>query len=266
MIRQHRKAPAAIADTMALAAIVWVAAAVLHEGMGHGLACKAMGGIPTDWSSFHFECDRRSMSAAAGRFVSGAGTLVNIGLATLGWIWWRLGETAGARLAAWILFVINGLTSFGYLIFSAAFGIGDWNGAGVMAGVADPSLARGVLALVGIGGYYAIVRMSARMVSPMLPGPEKAAAARRLNATIWATTGAVSLLAALSAGADWRSTIGASMGVALGGNAGLLSIARFLKPSSASQPEVMDRNWLLRSAALVTVAAFATVMGPSLRL
>ncbi|WP_380785514.1 hypothetical protein [Sphingomonas sp. R86521] len=105
------------------------------------------------------------MSVAAGRFVSGAGTLVNIGLATLGWIWWRLGEAPGARLAGWILVVINGLTSFGYLIFSAAFGIGGWNGASVMAGVVAASLARGVLALVDIGGYYAIVRASARMVS-----------------------------------------------------------------------------------------------------
>lgn len=266
MMQRSTERPAATADVMALTAIVWVAAAILHEGMGHGLACKAMGGVPTAWSTFHFACDRQSMSIAGWRLVSGAGTMVNVGLLALGWVWWRRGSTTGTRLAAWIVFAVNGLTSFGYLIFSAAFGIGDWNGAGVMAGMPDASLARGVLAAVGIAGYYVIVRVSAAMLSRMLDGPDRVTAARRLSITIWATTGAVSLIAALTAGADWRSTLGASIGVALGGNAGLLSVARFLVPSSTSQPPVMEKNWLLRGAAIIVVVAFAAILGPGLRI
>lgn len=266
MKQRHVKRPAAMADIMALTAIVWVTAAMLHEGLGHGVACKAMGGVPTAWSTFHFECGRQAVSVAGWRLVSGAGTMVNIGLMALGWIWWRRSVIAGARLAAWVMFVVNGLTSFGYLIFSAVFGIGDWNATGVMTGVADPALARGVLAVIGVAGYYATIRASAMMLSPVLDGSDVVTTARRLCVTIWATTGAVSLLAALMAGADWRSTLGASMGVALGGNAGLLSIARFMVPSTTSQALVVRHNWLLRGAAVVVVVAFVTILGPGVHL
>ena len=266
MTQQHTDRPAAIADVMALSAIVWVAAATLHEGMGHGLACWAMGGVPTAWSTFHFECGRQAMSIAKWRVVTGAGTMVNIGLMALGWVWWRRADTAGGRLTAWSMFVVNGLTSFGYLIFSAAFGIGDWNAAGVMAGVADASLARVVLAVFGIAGYYTIVRASAKMLSQILNGPSIVVDARRLSVTIWATTGIVSLVAALAAGAGWRSTLGASIGVALGGNAGLLSIARFMVPSATSRMLLMGYNWPLRGAAIIVVAAFTAILGPGVSL
>ena len=262
MIQQPTKRLWATVDIMALTAIVWVAAAMLHEGVGHGLACSALGGVPTTWSTFHFECGRRAISVAGWRFVAGAGTMVNIGLTALGWVWWRRSINGGARLAGWIMFVVNGLTSFGYLIFSAAFGIGDWNGSGVMTGVSDTALARGILAVAGIAGYYAIVRASATMLSRMLDGPDMVAAARRLSVTIWITTGAVSLLAALMAGGDWRSTLAASMGVALGGNAGMLSIARFMAPSTTSRTLVMNKNWFLRGAAIIAVAGFTAILGP----
>lgn len=257
---------AATSDIIALTAIVWVAAAMLHEGMGHGLACKAMGGVPITWSTFHFECERQSMTAAGARIVSGAGTMVNIGLMALGWVWFQRSVAAGAQLAAWIMFVINGLTTFGYLIFSAAFNIGDWNAAGVMAGVADPSLARTVLAVAGVAGYYAVVRVSARMLSSLLSGPDIVPVARWFTLTVWATTGAVSLFAALAAGADWLSTLGASIGVALGGNAGLLSIARFMMPPATSQTLVMAVNWPLRGAAIIIGVAFVAILGPGLKL
>lgn len=257
---------ASTADIAALTAIIWVAAAMLHEGLGHGLACKAMGGVPITWSTFHFECGRQSMDVVAARVVSGAGTMVNVGLMALGWFWWQRSFTAGGRLAAWIMFAINGLTMFGYLVFSAAFNIGDWNAAGVMAGVADTSLARGVLATVGVTGYYAIVRTSARMLSPMLNGPEVVPVARRLCVTVWATTGAVSLIAALAAGAGWRLTLGASIGVALGGNAGLLSIARFVPLSAKPQNFAMGANCLLRGTAIIVVVAFVVILGPGLQL
>lgn len=144
---------APLADVVALAALAWVAAATLHEGMGHGLACSAMGGDPTNWSTFHFGCDSQAMSLWGGRIVAGAGTAVYVILAALGWLVWRGSGSLRGRLAGWIVFALNGLTTFGYLVFSAVFGIGDWNGRGVMAGVTDPVLARVALAVVGIAGY-----------------------------------------------------------------------------------------------------------------
>ncbi len=68
------------------------------------------------------------------------------------------------------------------------------------------------------------------------------------------------------AGLDGRSTMGGTMGVAWSGNAGLLSIARLLAPSSASPTQVTEEKWFLRTAALVTVVVFATIRLPGLRL
>jgi hypothetical protein len=254
-----------VADIAALAAIVWVAAATLHEGLGHGLACQAMGGIPAGWSTFHFDCASQAMAIGGRRIVAGAGTAINLVLMVIAWLWWRRDPRPAAKLAGWTMFVVNGLTSFGYLVFSAAFGIGDWNGAGVMAEVADPAMARGLLAVVGVAGYYAIVRGAARMLAAVVRGPAAVRETRRLTVTIWMTTGIVSLFAALAAGADWRSTLGASIGVALGGNAGLLSIARFVVPSTDASPVIaLPKVW--RGVAIMAVAAFVLVLGPGVRL
>lgn len=255
-----------VADVVALAALAWVAAATLHEGMGHGLACAAMGGDPSNWSTFHFACNQQEMSTWGGRIVAGAGTAVNICLAALGWLGWLWSGSARGRLAGWIVFALNGLTSFGYLVFSAAFGIGDWNGNGVMAGVADPALARGVLAAVGIAGYYAVVRLAAGMLGRMFDGRDIVAQARRLAVIVWMTTGVISLAAALAAGTDWRSTIGASIGVALGGNAGLLSVTRFATPTATAPLTALSPNWSLRVAAILATVAFVAILGPGMEL
>ncbi len=257
---------APLADGVALAALAWVAAATLHEGMGHGLACSAMGGDPTNWSTFHFGCDSQAMSLWGGRIVAGAGTAVNVILAALGWLVWRESGSLRGRLAGWIVFALNGLTTFGYLVFSAVFGIGDWNGRGVMAGVTDPVLARVALAVVGIAGYNAVVRLAAGMLSRMLDGSGVAAKARQCAVIVWMTTGVISLAAALAAGSDWRSTIGASIGVALGGNAGLLSMGRFVKSTAAASATTLSPSWLLRVGAILGTVAFVAILGPGIAL
>jgi len=262
---QRRSATfASVFDIAALSALVWVVAATLHEGLGHGVACRAVGGIPEGWSTFHFQCAQQALPASARRIVAGAGTAVNIALMTFGWIWWRSSRSALGHVAAWIVFVVNGLTSFGYLLFSAAFDIGDWNSAGVLAGVAQVTASRAVLAAVGGLGYYAVIRVAASMLSPSLNGTDFAKDARRLSISVWATTGIVSLLAAMMAGADWRLTLGASLGVALGGNAGLLSVARFVTPSKPPRSWSIAPSYPLRFIAIAAVAAFVTILGPGL--
>lgn len=266
MTRQHSRSGALLADVAALAAIIWVIAATLHEGLGHGVACAATGGDPLVWSTFHFDCARRSMSLAEWRIVSAAGTAVNLGLMALAYLWWRRTNSAGIRLATWIAVVVNGLTSFGYLIFSATFGIGDWNSTGVMIGVANTCPSRVALAAVGVAGYYLVIRSGAAMLSQMPEVAPAPAEARRLASTVWLTTGAVSLLAGLAAGSDWRSTLGASIGVALGGNAGLLSVDRFLKPFNRTGASIPRGGAFLWSVAAASVIAFVGVLGPGLRL
>ena len=252
-----------IPDIAALAALAWVSAAALHEGAGHGLACLAVGGEPLRWSTFHFGCGQADGSVWARRIVAGAGSLVNLILMLLGWACWRRSGAAWTRLAAWIVLVLNGLTAFGYLVFSAAFDIGDWNRAGVLLGVADKRLAGGLLAVVGIAGYAAVVGVAARLLPRTGAVDGTVLTARRVAMLVWATTGLVSLLAALMAEADWRSTAGAALGVALGGNAGLLTIARFSGPTLALP---FARRRSLRLVAVAAVMAFVIILGPGVSL
>src|SRR5438270_241457 len=62
---------------IAIALVAYSVSGVLHEAVGHGGACVALGGKPLVLSSVHFECDEKSMSPLARRCVSAAGTVAN---------------------------------------------------------------------------------------------------------------------------------------------------------------------------------------------
>src|SRR5207237_10048020 len=61
----------------AIALVAYAASNVLHEAVGHGGACLAVGGKPIVLSSLHFECGEEAISALARRGVAAAGTIVN---------------------------------------------------------------------------------------------------------------------------------------------------------------------------------------------
>ncbi len=62
---------------IAIALVAYAASNILHEAVGHGGACIALGGKPLVLSSVHFECGEETMSDVARRVVSAAGTIVN---------------------------------------------------------------------------------------------------------------------------------------------------------------------------------------------
>src|SRR5437879_10756864 len=62
---------AEIWTVVAIAAVAYVCASILHEGIGHGGACVLTGGKPVAISTVHFECDHE------GRLVAAGGTIVN---------------------------------------------------------------------------------------------------------------------------------------------------------------------------------------------
>ena len=60
-----------------IALVAYAASNVVHEGVGHGGACVALGGRPLVLSSVHFECGDEAMGVLARRGVSAAGTIAN---------------------------------------------------------------------------------------------------------------------------------------------------------------------------------------------
>jgi len=53
-----------------IALVAYAASNVVHEGVGHGGACVALGGRPRVLSSVHFECGDEAMGSAARRGVA----------------------------------------------------------------------------------------------------------------------------------------------------------------------------------------------------
>jgi hypothetical protein len=61
-----------------IALVAYAASNVVHEGVGHGGACVALGGRPRVLSSVHFACGDEAMGSPARRGVAAAGTIANV--------------------------------------------------------------------------------------------------------------------------------------------------------------------------------------------
>jgi hypothetical protein len=101
-----------------LAALVACAAPnVLHEAVGHGGACLALGGKPLVLSSVHFECGEQGMSALAIRAVAAAGTIVNFIIGALALVVFKTANPLHKPYAAyflWLFTTLNLLSGVGY--------------------------------------------------------------------------------------------------------------------------------------------------------
>src|SRR5581483_8331690 len=73
----------------AIALVAYCASNVLHEAVGHGGACLALGGKPLVLSSVHFDCGEQALSALSIRGVAAAGTIVNFISGTLAFVVFR---------------------------------------------------------------------------------------------------------------------------------------------------------------------------------
>ncbi len=73
-----------ICTIVAIAAVAYVCASILHEGIGHGGACVLTGGKPVAISTVHFECDHE------GRLVAAGGTIVNFAAGLVCWLGLRI--------------------------------------------------------------------------------------------------------------------------------------------------------------------------------
>src|SRR5436309_91012 len=87
-------------DRMTLVAIAIVAYALanlIHEGLGHGGTCLAVGGRLAVLSAVHAECAAEGRSLLANSLVTAAGTLANLLAGATAWLLLRRQE---ARLTS----------------------------------------------------------------------------------------------------------------------------------------------------------------------
>src|ERR1700752_3821164 len=109
------------ATIISMAIVASGVAALLHEGIGHGVISWLRGGVPTELTSNHLS------SLHEDRWIAAGGTLINLAAGLLALI---LSHAAGSRVHLrfflWLLAAHNLLSGAGYFMFSGVFGFGDW--------------------------------------------------------------------------------------------------------------------------------------------
>lgn len=238
-----------------------------HELGGHALTCIATGHHPTALGAYYVDC-----SADTGwsrRLVAMAGTGMDVVVALIAWVTWRHMRRPVTRLAAWTVMVFKAMTAAGYWCFSGIIGIGDWapgenGGMGVMS---YPWLWRGMLAVVGIGIYIAIVRAAMRSIDAMLGGGEVAQHVRKRTVLLlYIVNGAAAVVVgAFNPQGFWIILVSA-IASSFGGTAGLFNVAfRDVQPGPAKAFHV-KRSYALLAAGVIITLAFAYVLGPTITL
>ncbi|HTX39083.1 MAG TPA: hypothetical protein VME43_28865 [Bryobacteraceae bacterium] len=147
---------------ISMAVVASALAALLHEGVGHGVTAWLRGAIPTELTSNHLSTMRPD------RWVEAGGTLVNLfvgGIALL--ISKASQERANLRYFFWILAALNLLPGAGYFLFSGVFGFGDWYA--VIRGLPHQVALRICMAALGAGLYFLMVRLLAIALRPFVP-------------------------------------------------------------------------------------------------
>jgi hypothetical protein len=257
----------------AIAVVVYALSNVVHEGLGHGGACIAVGGHPRQLTAVFFEGDLEGLPASAGRWEAAGGSLANLVAAAVAWAALRLIPAGRGpwRFFWWLLLAVNLLQAFGYLLFSGVGGLGDW--AVVVGGFQPVVLWRLGLAVAGAVLYFVVApRWIMPWLEPFLPaGPaERVARVRTLSLLPYLVGGATFVLAGVLNPLGWIYVLISAFAASFGG-ASLLAWYPVLwaRRTPVDAPQALlgiarSPAWLV--AAAVALILFVGVLGPGVRL
>ncbi len=254
---------------IAISALAYSLANVVHEGLGHGGACLLFGARPMMFNSIFFNYDEATASDLAQRAISAAGTIANliVGLPLVALLRGRTPLSPRWRYFLWIFSAVNLLTAFGYLLYSGIAGIGDW--ARVIHGVRPAIPLRLALILPGVWLYFVIApRLLMPPLDPFLgrDPEERIARARRLSLLPYVTGGATLILAGLLNPLGMRIVLISAVAASLGGTSLLAwypSRPRAPSPATAAPLEITrGGTWI--AAASIEMAFFVFILGPGI--
>lgn len=141
---------------LAIGVIAYVGETLLHELVGHGGVCLALGGHITKLAPLWMNC------SVASPWMVVAGPAMNLLAAALflGLIWSPQRRGPARRTLLWLSFAFNALVASGYLMVGGVTGFGDWRV--LFDGVHPAGLWRIPAVLVGLGAYFAGLALAAR--------------------------------------------------------------------------------------------------------
>ena len=254
---------------IAIAAIVGSLSNQLHEAVGHGGACLALGRHVREWGAFYLDCDTHDAPLVVGRLVAAAGSTMNLVTAIVAAAMKRATPASmpRARFFWWLLFAVSGFDWAGYYFFSGASGIGDWGQDGVFAGVRGWELWRFLLA--GGGGllYWAWAIVAMRRLATMTGADEAGRKiARKLAWTSYFTIGCIAFAIGLMNPVGLFILLASAIASSFGGPSGLLWGPFYIRAGApAADPLAITRSWGWIVIAVAMVLAEGLVLGPTLR-
>ena len=240
--------------------LAFAATDVAHEALGHGVAVLLSPGV----RAVAISTVALSTSESS-RFVALGGPLLNLVLGIACLALFRRGRGFGpASFFFWLFATTNLLNAFGYGVYSGALDFGDL--AVAIQGMEPHGAWRIGMAVVGIAGYYASVRIAAGSLARRLA--DIGIGGSRLPSLIvpaYLAGGALLLAgAALNPIRNLVLMSGLSSGFLC--MAGLLAVPAMLPKDDLPAPAVLGnaRIWLIAGA--VVAALFVGVLGPGIPL
>lgn len=155
---------ASILTACSVAVVAYAACDVIHEVMGHGVACALTPGVRAlSLSTVALE------TSASSRAVAAAGSIANVVAGALCFALFRMRKGFDAtRYFLWLLGTINLMNGTGYLLFSGILDYGDW--AVVIAGPEPHWIWRAAMIVAGIVAYWGVVWFSAARMAALVRG------------------------------------------------------------------------------------------------
>jgi hypothetical protein len=252
----------------AIALVAYAASNVLHEAVGHGGACLALGGKPLVLSSVHFECGEQGISALALRGVAAGGTIANFIVGALALLVFKRANPLHKPHAAyflWLFTALNLLSGAGYFLFSGVGGIGDW--ADVALGTMPPLVWRPAMSVFGGAIYFLLARQSARWLRSLVGSGELSMSrSKLLTVPAYVAGGLLYCLAGLFNPVGPVLIAISAAASSFGGASGLLWLTQFLPRGehSAAPAAELDRSYVWIVVGCVVSLIFVAILGPSI--
>ena len=252
----------------AIALVAYAASNFLHEAVGHGGACLALGGRALVLSSVHFDCGEQAMSPFAVRGVAAAGTIVNFIAGALAFVVFRRAKPLQKPHLAyflWLFTTLNLLSGAGYFLFSGVAGVGDWTD--VARGAMPSFVWRPGMSIFGGALYFLLARQSAHWLRSLAgSGDLSMTRGRLLTAPAYIVGGFLYCLAGLFNPVGPILIAISAAAASFGGASGLLWLTGFLHRGqrSAVPAAVLDRSYAWIVAGCVVSLIFVAILGPSI--
>jgi len=251
----------------AIALVAYAVSNVLHEAVGHGGACLALGGKPIVLSSVHFDCGEEAMSALARRGVAAAGTIVNFIAGAIGLVAFRATNPVPKphiTYFLWLFTTLNLLMGAGYFFFSGVGNIGDW--AAVASGIVSPLIWRPAMAVFGGALYFLLARRSGQWLGALVGSDDLSMRrSRLLSVPAYIAGGVLFCISGLFNPVGPVLIAISAAAASLGGASGLLWLTQFTRGSKRSaEPAELERSYAWITAGCIVSLIFVAILGPSI--